>query len=70
MLLSINEWDAEQERVVLLSTHAYYRVKFDFAKRAVARYTRCAVADVLMVCVVGSAGCGAGADPLQCASSC
>jgi hypothetical protein len=47
VVISINPFDVEQRRVLLLSTRAMYRVKFDFDTAAIERFEKTPLADVI-----------------------
>lgn len=46
LLTFINHWNLEQERLVVLTEHALYRVKYNFLKQLVEKSTRLRLADV------------------------
>eukprot|EP00164_Ancoracysta_twista_P013276 GFYU01021133.1.p1 GENE.GFYU01021133.1~~GFYU01021133.1.p1 ORF type:complete len:202 (+),score=39.97 GFYU01021133.1:75-680(+) len=48
-VISINQWDKEQERFVLLTDLAYYRVKYDYDQRRVDHYERVALSDISFI---------------------
>lgn len=39
-IISINKWNNEQERLLIISSLAYYRVKYDFNKKKVLRHQK------------------------------
>eukprot|EP00163_Fabomonas_tropica_P017660 TRINITY_DN3137_c2_g1_i10.p1 TRINITY_DN3137_c2_g1~~TRINITY_DN3137_c2_g1_i10.p1 ORF type:complete len:213 (+),score=47.67 TRINITY_DN3137_c2_g1_i10:195-833(+) len=49
VVLSINQWDQEQERILLLTNKAYYRVKFDFAKDQVEHHERTPLREIRFI---------------------
>jgi len=46
---SINEWDQEQERVLLLTNEAYYRVKYNFKDAGILRSRKQPLSDIIRI---------------------
>jgi len=46
VVISINKWGQEQERVVLLSEKAWYRIKYDFEDSSIIRWERTALENI------------------------
>lgn len=46
-IISLNEFGVEQERILLVTNLALYRVKFDFKKTCITRFRRLAITDVV-----------------------
>eukprot|EP00698_Gefionella_okellyi_P005890 TRINITY_DN15321_c0_g1_i1.p1 TRINITY_DN15321_c0_g1~~TRINITY_DN15321_c0_g1_i1.p1 ORF type:complete len:242 (+),score=32.41 TRINITY_DN15321_c0_g1_i1:109-726(+) len=45
-VLSINQWNTEQERLLLLTSHALYRIKYDFDSHSVHHFERMPLKDI------------------------
>eukprot|EP00002_Diphylleia_rotans_P033733 TRINITY_DN7204_c0_g1_i1.p1 TRINITY_DN7204_c0_g1~~TRINITY_DN7204_c0_g1_i1.p1 ORF type:complete len:265 (+),score=55.57 TRINITY_DN7204_c0_g1_i1:53-847(+) len=46
---SLNEWAVEQERILLVSDRAYYRIKYEYASHSVVRCRRTPLSDIVEI---------------------